>query len=179
MEYLEAFEKINKTMMSDLFLTHNNPDLEIIVISDASSYSVGACIFHKMTDRKLKPNAYASRASFPAEKIIRKLKKRLLGLYSQSQSSTAIFTFDTSLCKQTTSHYSPFLAKKGLPMHTVNTAEMGYNPVKLKLQNGVPTIEKIQPCGDYINQIIFLKSISELRTSSLYATKCYSAGNAS
>ena len=105
-------KKIKKTLTSDLFLTHYNPDLEIRVASDASSYGVGACILHKMTDGTLKAIAHASRALLPAEKIIRKPKKRFLGLYSQSQSSTSIFTVDTSPCQLTTSHYSPFLVRK-------------------------------------------------------------------
>ena len=35
-EYQEVFEKIKKTLTSELFLKHYNPDLEIIVASDAS-----------------------------------------------------------------------------------------------------------------------------------------------
>ena len=42
-ECQEAFEKIKKNLMSDLFLIHYNPDLNIIVVSDARSYGVGAC----------------------------------------------------------------------------------------------------------------------------------------
>ena len=68
MECQEAFEKIKKTLMSDLFLTHYNPDLEIIVASDASSYSVGACILHKMTEGTLKSITYASRTLLPVVK---------------------------------------------------------------------------------------------------------------
>ena len=67
-ECQEAFEKIKKTLTSDLFLTHYNPDLEIIVASDASSYGVGACILHKMTHGRLKSIAHASSALLPAEK---------------------------------------------------------------------------------------------------------------
>ena len=52
-----------------------------------------------MTDGKLKPIAHESRA-FSAERSIRKSKKRLLGLYSQSQNSTTIFMVDLSLYKQ-------------------------------------------------------------------------------
>ena len=82
---------------------------------------IGACILQKMTNGTLKPIAHASRALLPGGKIICKSKKKLLRLYSQSQSSTIIFMVNTSLYKQTTSHYSPFLPKKkGLPTHTAN-----------------------------------------------------------
>ena len=39
-ECQEAFEKIKKKLTSDLFLIHYNPDLDIIVASDASSRMV-------------------------------------------------------------------------------------------------------------------------------------------
>ena len=42
-----AFEKIKEILTLDLFLTHFNPDLEIIVASDASSYGIEACILNK------------------------------------------------------------------------------------------------------------------------------------
>ena len=67
--------KIKKTLVPDLFLTHNNPDLEVIVASDASSYGVEACILHKMTDGTLKPITYASRALLLAEKIFANRKR--------------------------------------------------------------------------------------------------------
>ena len=53
-ECQEAFEKIKKTLTSDLFLTNYNPDLEIMVASDASSYGVRVCIPYKMTDGTFK-----------------------------------------------------------------------------------------------------------------------------
>ena len=103
----EVFEKIKKTLMSELFLTHYNPDLEIIVASDAISYGIGACILHKMTDGILKSIAHVSRALLPVEKNLFTNRKR--GSW-EFQSSTTIFMVDTSLNKQTTSHYSLFLA---------------------------------------------------------------------
>ena len=45
-----AFDQIKKALISDLFLRHYDPKLEIIVASDARSYGVGACILHKMLD---------------------------------------------------------------------------------------------------------------------------------
>ena len=66
-ECQEAFVKIKEVLTLDLFLIHYNPDLDIIVASDASSYGIGACILFKMPDRSHKPVAYASRTLFPAE----------------------------------------------------------------------------------------------------------------
>ena len=43
-----AFDQIKKALTSDLFLTHYDPKLKIIVTSNASSYGVGVCILHKM-----------------------------------------------------------------------------------------------------------------------------------
>ena len=49
-ECQESFEKIKKTLTSNLSLTHYDPTLDIIVASDASSYGIGACILHKLPD---------------------------------------------------------------------------------------------------------------------------------
>ena len=54
--------------MSDLFLTYYNLDIEITVASYASSYGIGACILHKMTDGTTKAIEHTSRALLPAEK---------------------------------------------------------------------------------------------------------------
>ena len=56
-----AFEKIKTTLTSELFLTHFDPKLNIIVVSDASSYRIGACILHLMPDGSKKPIVHASR----------------------------------------------------------------------------------------------------------------------
>ena len=69
-ECQEAFENIKEVPTSDLFITHYNPDLEIILTSYASSYGTGTCILYKMEDRSLKPIAHASNTLLPAEKIL-------------------------------------------------------------------------------------------------------------
>lgn len=38
----EAFEKIKEVLTSALFLTHYDPNRDIIVTSDARSYGIGA-----------------------------------------------------------------------------------------------------------------------------------------
>ena len=75
-----AFDQIKKALTSDIFLTHYDPRLEIIVASDASSYGVGACILHKMPDRTKKPIAYASRTLLPTEKHYSQIEKEALGI---------------------------------------------------------------------------------------------------
>lgn len=40
-----TFEKLKEVLTSELFLINYNPDLDIIVTSDVSAYSIGMCIF--------------------------------------------------------------------------------------------------------------------------------------
>ena len=75
-ECQEAFVKIKEVLTSDLFLTHDNPDLDIIVASDASSYGIRACILYKMPDGSHKPVAHASRTLLSAEKNDSQIKKK-------------------------------------------------------------------------------------------------------
>lgn len=76
----ETFEKLIKTLTSDLFLAHYDPKLEIIVASDASAYGVGSCILHKMPDGTIKPIAHASRALLPADKNYSQIEKEALAI---------------------------------------------------------------------------------------------------
>ena len=77
-ECQEAFEKIKKTLMSELFLTHYTQNLEIIVASDASSYDVRTRILYKMTDGTLKLIAHTLKALLPAEKNYSQIEKEVL-----------------------------------------------------------------------------------------------------
>ena len=74
-ECQESFEKIKKTLTLDLSLTHYDPNLDIIVASDASSYIIGACILQKLPDGSRKAEAHASRSLLPAEKQYSQIEK--------------------------------------------------------------------------------------------------------
>ena len=65
-------------LTSNLFLTHYDPKLVIIVTSDGSSYGVGACILHKMPDETKNPIAHASRTLLPAKKHYSQIGKEAL-----------------------------------------------------------------------------------------------------
>ena len=80
LECQAVFDQIKKPLTSDLFLTHYNPKLVIIVASDASSYGVGACILQKMPDGTKKSIAHASRTLLPAEKHYSQIEKDALGI---------------------------------------------------------------------------------------------------
>ena len=79
-EYQESFENIKKTLTSDLSLTHYDPTLDIIVASDASSYSIGACIFPKLPGGSRKAVAHVSKSLLPAEKQYSQIEKEALGI---------------------------------------------------------------------------------------------------
>ncbi|XP_026441989.1 uncharacterized protein K02A2.6-like, partial [Papaver somniferum] len=116
-----AFEKLKEVLTSELFLTHYNPKLDIIVASDASAYGIGACILHKMPDGSTKPIAHASRTLLPAERNYSQIEKESLSIIF------AVTKFHRFLhgrhFKLQTDHkplISIFGSKKGLPTHTAN-----------------------------------------------------------
>ena len=75
-----AFDQIKKALTSDLFLTHYDSKLEIIVASDASSCGVSSCILHKMPDGTKKPIPHAFRTLLPGEKQYSQIEKEALGI---------------------------------------------------------------------------------------------------
>ena len=75
-----AFEKLKEVLISELFLTHYDPDLDIIVASNTSPYGTGACILHKMPDESTKPIAHASRTLLPAERNYSQIEKESLSI---------------------------------------------------------------------------------------------------
>ena len=99
-----SFEKIKKTLTSDLSLTRYDLSLDIIVASDASSYGIGVCILHKPPDGSRKAVAHESRSLLPAEKQYSQIEKEALGIL-QTDHKPLITIFGS---------------KKGLPVYTAN-----------------------------------------------------------
>ena len=63
-----AFEKSQKLLQSADLLVHFQPDLELILASDASDYGVGAVLSHRMSDGTERPIGYVSRSLNTAER---------------------------------------------------------------------------------------------------------------
>ena len=80
MECKMAFEKLKEVLTSELFLTHYNPDLNIIVASDPSAYGISTCILHKMPDGSMKPIAHVLRTLLPAEWNYSQIEKESLSI---------------------------------------------------------------------------------------------------
>ena len=160
-ECQEAFEKIKKTLTSELFLTHYNPDMEIIGASDGSSYGVGACILHKMTDWIFKPIAYASRALLSVGKNYSQIEKKGSLDYIRCLKVPPLYLratlYPTNRPQATTNHFW----LKGLPTNTGNrlqrsgTILLNYNFKMVKLPS------KKFGYVDRLSRIIFFQKDQE------------------
>lgn len=117
----QAFNQLKKSLSSELLLTHYNPNLEIIISSDASNKGIGACIQHKMTDNSIRPIAYASRTYQPAEKNYSQIEKEALSIIFAVQKFHK-FIFGRKFTLQTDHKplISIFGSKKGIPVYTAN-----------------------------------------------------------
>lgn len=77
----EAFMNLKQAISSDNLLAHYNPDLPLILVTDASPYGVGATIMHEYQEgMKRRPIAYASRSLNKAEQGYSQLDKEALAV---------------------------------------------------------------------------------------------------
>ena len=75
-----AFEKSQELLQSADLLVHFQPDLELILESDASDYGVGAVPSHRMGDGTERPTGYASRSLNTAERGYSTIEKEALAI---------------------------------------------------------------------------------------------------
>ena len=75
-----AFDKSKKLLQSANLLVHFQPDLELILASDASDYGVGAVFSHRMADEAERPIGYVSRSLNKAERGYSTIEKEALAI---------------------------------------------------------------------------------------------------
>ena len=119
-EFQDSFDKIKKTLTSDLSLTHYDHSLDIIVASHASSYSIGAYILHKLPDGSRKAVAHASRSLLPAEKQYSQIEKEALGIIFAVTKFHRYLNGRRFILQTDHKPLVIFGSKKGLPVYTAN-----------------------------------------------------------
>ena len=120
-ECKEAFNKIKNILTSDLSFAHYNPQSDIIVASDASSHSIGACILHKMPDRSKKTSS--TRFTFPIalrEALLSDRKEALAIIFAVTKFHRYLHGRFFKLQTDHKPLLTIFRLKKGLPVYTAN-----------------------------------------------------------
>ena len=76
----KAFFSAKNLLKSSNLLVHYNPDLPLVLCSDASPVGIGSVLSHVLPDGSERPIAYASRTLTPAEKNYSQVEKEGLGV---------------------------------------------------------------------------------------------------
>lgn len=77
----KAFKEIKEIIISDDILMHFNPQLPIILQTDASQEGIAGALCHKLENGSLKPVGFVSRTLMQAEKNYSVLDKEALAIY--------------------------------------------------------------------------------------------------
>ncbi len=75
-----AFLASKKLLTSSDLLVHFNPDLDILLMCDASSYGIGAVLAHRMPDGSERPIGYVSRSLTKSQCNYSQIEKEALAL---------------------------------------------------------------------------------------------------
>ena len=76
----KAFRASKDLLTSSALLVHFDPELELVLMCDASSYGVGAVLAHRMPDGSERPIGYASRSLLASQRNYSQLEKEALAL---------------------------------------------------------------------------------------------------
>lgn len=120
-ECQRSFDRFKTILLSDLLLTHYDPDKEIIVAGDASKNGLGAVIMHRFPNGAVKAIAHASRSLTPAEQNYGQIEKEALALiFAVTRFHKMVFGRRFILQTDHKPLLKIFGSKKGIPVYTAN-----------------------------------------------------------
>lgn len=79
-ECQKAYELLKKEVTSDQVLVHFNPDIPLILSTDASNHAIAGVLSHKFSDNSIKPIAFISRALSKTEQNYSTIEKEALAI---------------------------------------------------------------------------------------------------
>ncbi|PIO72335.1 zinc knuckle [Teladorsagia circumcincta] len=116
-----CFDRIKKTLKSDLLLAHYDPTLPLIVAADASNYGVGAVLSQRFPDGSEKAVYHASRALTPAQKKYSQIEKEALAIvFAVQKFHRFVHGRHFTLRTDHKPLISIFGSRKGIPIYTAN-----------------------------------------------------------
>lgn len=120
-ECQEAFTKFKKLLLSDLFLTHYDPSLPIMIAADASNTGIGCVAYHTYPDQSVKAFYHASRRLTSAEQKYSQIEKEGLGIvFAVKKFHKFIWGRRFTIFTDHRPLLTIFGSNKGVPQHTAN-----------------------------------------------------------
>ncbi|XP_055714357.1 uncharacterized protein K02A2.6-like [Phlebotomus papatasi] len=117
----ESFNRFKDILGSELLLTHYNPQLPILVASDASSHAIGCVAYHEFPDGTQKSFYHASRKLTDTESRYSQIEKEALGIiFAVKKFHRFIYGRQFTLLTDHKPLVSIFGNHKGIPVHTAN-----------------------------------------------------------
>ena len=111
----KAFQNVKEMILSDIVLTHYDPDFTVKLACNSSSYGLGAVISHVMGNGEERPISFASRTLNSAEKNYAQIQKEALAIVWGVKKFFYLFGQKFTLLTDHQPLISIFSSKKGIP----------------------------------------------------------------